>query len=86
MKHIKQKILNKLSNALKKIEYLKNASEHKICKICVQINLIFKMNKNPFDKINTFLKNMFSDICELIKFFTSFKKHYFATFLNQITK
>ena len=86
MGHIGQKVLSKLSNASKKIEYSKNASEHKICKICVQANLIFKMNKNPIDKINTFLKSVFLNICELIKFFTPFKKRYFTTFLNQATK
>ena len=86
MGHIGQKALSKLSNTSKKIEYSKNASKHKICEICVQINLISKMNKNPFDKISTFLKNMFLNKCKSIKFFTSFKKHYFLTFLNQITK
>ena len=84
MGHIGQKVLNKLSNASKRIKYFKNALEHKICKICVQINPIFKMNKNPSDKINTFLKNVFLNICEPIKFFMSFKKRYFATFLNQV--
>ena len=86
MGHIGQKVLNKLSNTSKEIEYSKNASEHKICEICAQINLISKMNKNPFDKTNTFLKNVFSNICEPIKFLKSFKKRYFATFLNQATK
>ena len=86
MGHIGQKFLSKLSNASKEIKYFKNASDHKICKICAQINLISKMNKNSSDKINTFLKNMFLNICEFIKPFTPFKKHYFATFLNQTTK
>ena len=60
MGHIGQKALNKLPNASKKIQYFKNTSEHKICKICAQVNLISKVNKNSFDKANTFLKNVFS--------------------------
>ena len=86
MGHIGQKALSKLPNASKRIEYFKNASEHKICEICAQTNLIFKVNKNPFDKINTFLKSVFLNICGSIKPFTSSKKRYFATFLDQATK
>ena len=88
MGHIEQKALNKLSKAVTGVEYSRKdspAAKH-LCEICAETNLTSKIKKTSGDQASTYLKSVFSDICDSISSATFFKKTYFATFVNQVTK
>ena len=87
MGHINQKIFNKLLKTVTDVEYSrKNSQAEHICEICAEVNLISKIKKFSNDQINIYLKSVFSDICDSISLIIFFKKIYFITFVNQMTK
>ena len=87
MRHIDQKVFNKLSKTITDVKYShKNSSTNHVCKICAKINLISKIKKFLNDQINIYLKSVFSNICDSINSIIFFKKIYFAIFVNQIIK
>ena len=87
MRHIDQKVFNKLSKTITDVKYSRKDSQTKhICKICAKINLISKIKKFLNDHVNIYLKSVFSNICDSINLITFFKKIYFAIFVNQIIK